>query len=328
MRRVEARMLYSNQYSNAFARIGGDAIIPVVSEYLENYEFGFMAGVLLIEAHHRHANTAMWDPMRRWPDFSEVEAARERRRSTRAPPSSPMADRLFGVIERLGRPENEDRAQLLAILLGKLAISIPHGDRRETVGKLLSLPQPIAAKQHLLAALVMDGEVISADVVMQGVRAWIDQKNKQKYWVIDQHLWEVEGWIELLPFSDRPETTVDAIAEVNAAIGRQHEMERVVTALSRAPGEVAERLLGQLARQNRGLAGAYHWESQSSPAAPRPPLCCLLILRLTVSWGTVVAAWTYGRCRQDWCLLPTHFPRSNPNWSAVTRPEKAVTAVR
>jgi hypothetical protein len=259
--RRSARMLYSNQYSNAFARIGGDAIIPVVSEYLKNYEFGFMAGVLLVEAHHRHANTAMWDPMRRWPDFSEVEAARERRRSTRAPPSSPMADRLFAAIERLGRPENEDRAQLLAILLGKLAISIPHGDRRETVGKLLSLPQPIAAKQHLLAALVMDGEVISADVVMQGVRAWIDQKNKQKYWVIDQHLWEVEGWIELLPFSDSPETTVDAIAEVNAAIGRQHEMERVVTALSRAPGEVAVRLLGQLARQNRELAGAYHWES-------------------------------------------------------------------
>jgi hypothetical protein len=259
--RRSARMLYTNQYSNAFARIDGDAIAAVVSEYLENYEFGFMAGVLLLEAHHRQANTAMWDPMRRWPDFSEVEAARERRRSTPTPPSSPMADRIFAAIERLGRPENDDRAQLLAIQLGKLAISIPHGDRRETVGRLLSLPRPISAKQHLLAALVMDGEVISSDLVMQGVRAWIDEKNNHKYWVIDQHLWEVEGWLELLPFSDRPEATVDAIAEVNAAIGRRHRMERVITALSHAPGEVAERLLGQLARQNNWLASPYHWES-------------------------------------------------------------------
>jgi hypothetical protein len=164
-------MLYTNQYSDAFAQIDGDAIVPVVSEYLENYEFGFQAGVLLVEAHHRQANTAMWDPMRRWPDFSDVETARERRRSPYPPPSSPMADRMFAAIERLGRPENEDKAQLLAIQLGKLAVSIPHGDRRKAIESLLSLPQPIRTKRELLAALVMDGNVISADLVMQGVRA-------------------------------------------------------------------------------------------------------------------------------------------------------------
>jgi hypothetical protein len=255
-----ARMLYTNHYSSAFARIDGDAIVPVVGEYLESYEFGFAAGVLLVEAHQRQANTAVWDPMRRWPDFSNVETAREKRRSL-PPPSSPMADRIFAAIERLGRLENEDKAQLLALQLGKLAVSIPHGDRPETVGRLLSLPQHIRAKREFLAGLVMDGEVIGADVVMQGVRAWIDEKHKNKYWMIDQHLWEVEGWLELLPFSDRPETIVDAIAEVNAVIGREHEMERVITALSHAPGEVAEPLLGQLARQNEKLANSYHWES-------------------------------------------------------------------
>lgn len=259
--RRSARMLYRNQYSDAFARIDSDAIVPVVSEYLENYEFGFMAGVLLVEAHHRQANTAMWDPMKRWPDFSEVEAARERRRSTPTPPSSPTADRIFAAIERLARPESEERAQLLALQLGKLAISIPHGDRRQTIGKLLSLPQPIGVKQHLLAALVMDGEVISAGLVMQGVRSWIDERNKHKHWVINQHFWEVERWLELLPFSGHPETIVDAIAEVNAVIGRQYRMEGVITALSHTPGDVAERLLGQFARQNRWLANPYHWES-------------------------------------------------------------------
>jgi hypothetical protein len=255
-----ARMLYTNHYSNAFARINGDAIVPVVSEYLETYEFGFQAGLLLVEAHHRHANTAMWDPMRRWPDFSDVETVREKRRSMPPPPSSPMADRIFAAIERLGRAENDDKAQLLAIQLGKLAVSIPHGDRRETVGKLLSLPQPIRTKREFLAALVMDGETISADLVMQGVRAWIDEAKKQT-WMRDQGFWEVEGWLELLPLSDRPEAIVDAIAEVNAALGREHEMERVITALSRAPGEIAECLLGQLARQNGRLASPYHWES-------------------------------------------------------------------
>ena len=254
------RTLYTLHYSNAFARIDGDAIVPVVSEYLETCEFGVPAGVLLVEVHHRQANTAIWDPMRRWPDFSDVETAREKRRSSPPPPSSPMADRIFAAIERLGRPENEDKAQLLAIQLGKLAVSIPHGDRREIVGKLLSLPQPIRAKRELLSALAMDGEVIYADLVLQGVGAWIDEV-KKRTWMRDEGFWEVEGWLELLPLSDRPEAIIDAIAEVNAAVGREHEMERVITALSHAPGEMAERLLGQLARQNGRLASPYHWES-------------------------------------------------------------------
>jgi hypothetical protein len=213
----------------------------------------------IVEAHHRQANTAMWDPMRRWPDFTDVGAVRERRSMT-APPSSATADRLFAAIERLGRSENESKAQLLAIQLGRLAVSIPHGDRRESIGRLLSLPEPIRSKREPLAALVMDGEVIGADMVMQVVRAWIDDAKKQT-WMRDQGFWEIEGWLELLPFSDRPETLVDAIAEVSAAVGREHEMERVITALSHAPGEAAEHLLGRLARKNRGLASAYHWET-------------------------------------------------------------------
>jgi len=255
------RMLYTNYYHNAFARIGGDDIVPIVSEYLEDKDFGFDAGVLLVQVWHHQSNVPMPGGLNRWPNFSEVVAARARRLpgAMAAPPSS-LAERIFAAISHLAKPENDNDAQLQAIRLGRLALSIPHGDKAEIISALCSLPQPIRTKRELFAAMILDGEIISANLVMQGVRAWIDEAN-QKQWMIRESFWEVEGWLELLPFTDRPAAVVEAIAEVNAVLGHEREMEQVVSALSYLPGEEAERLLGQLARKNKKLASTYHWEN-------------------------------------------------------------------
>ena len=253
------RTLYNIQYRDAFARIDGDIIVPIVSEYLEKENFGFDAGFLLVEAWHRQANQPMPDPLKRWPNFENVAAARASKAAASAAASSPLSDRLFAAIESLAKPDKERNDQLLAIQLAKIGLSVPHGGKENIIDAVRSLPQPVRAKRELFAALAMDGEVLSADAVMEAVRSWIEE-TKQKPWMKDQNFFEVEGWLELLPFTDRPTELTTAIPEVIAAIGHERDMDRVVSALSYMPGEQGEQLLGDLARRHPKLASPYDWE--------------------------------------------------------------------
>ena len=68
----------------------------------------------------------------------------------------------------------------------------------------MTLPQPIKAKLELLAAMVLDGHVLDVDVVMQGIDEWLTEAPKDA-WHKRQNTWEIEPWLELLPFSTRPE---------------------------------------------------------------------------------------------------------------------------
>jgi hypothetical protein len=164
---------------------------------------------------------------------------------------------IFAAIDRLvrsGVPDNEQ----LAIRLGRIALAIPHGDKTGIVNALLVVPQPIRAKRELLAALVLEGEIISADVVLEGVRAWINEAQTNR-WMLQQGLWEIEGWLELLPFSDRPAATIEGLELVNAALAYPQRMERLVSVVSGAPGSKAEDVLLQMVRRYPQLANQHDW---------------------------------------------------------------------
>lgn len=77
---------------------------------------------------------------------------------------------------------------------------------------------------------MLDGKTISAGLVLDGVRAWIEDARK-KPWMFDQGLWEVEGWLALLSFTDRPAATIDGVDLVLNALPRPRPLERVVSAL-------------------------------------------------------------------------------------------------
>jgi hypothetical protein len=69
----------------------------------------------------------------------------------------------------------------------------------------------------LLAALVLDGEVISAELPLQAVREWLAAA-REKTWMYREGLREVEGWLQLLPFSDRPAATIEGVELVIGAL--------------------------------------------------------------------------------------------------------------
>jgi hypothetical protein len=255
----DAAHSYVLQYRQAFAAIGGEEITRLMADYLGDTDFGFDAACVLKAVWDCAQNTPKSSLFRSWPDFSDVAARREERRTeTGPPPTSPYAEAIFSAIERLIQAGSDASAQLLAIKLARIALSMPHGDKAADIRALLEMPQPVGSKRELLAALVLAGKIISGDMVLDGIRAFFDAA-QQNRWMLNEGWWEIEGWLELLPFSDRPSALLDGIATVTAAMPRHERMDRVVRALGYAPGMEAERVLGELARRSPRLVSQHGW---------------------------------------------------------------------
>jgi hypothetical protein len=142
-------------------------------------------------------------------------------------------------------------------MLGRIAFSLPHGDTRPVIEALLALPQPIRSKRELFAAMILDGEVLSADLVLSAMAAWTDDAG-QNTWR-RRELWEPIGWLELLPFTDRPDSLLDGVAMLADAVPHLDRMDRVVTAAANAPGGQAEILLVALLRRFPTLVSQHEW---------------------------------------------------------------------
>jgi hypothetical protein len=287
--RSDAATNWTLQYQQALAQIGSDQVVEIMQVYLEQPDFGFRAGLVLRAAWDReHGPTPpAWNS--RWPDFSEVKAARTASSTNTSRP----AEMIFTSIDRLIRSGTSD-AQRLAITLGRIGLALPHGDKSAIIAAVIDAPQPIRAKRELLAAIVLDGGTVSADLVLQGVRAWLDQA-QQDTWMFLEGMWEIEGWLELLPFSDRPDATIEGIELVSAALSHPRRMERVLSALAYAPGDNAETVMLGFVRQHPQLANQHDWVKafleRGTPSAARMLIDLVFDGDLPSTHGPVDSRW-------------------------------------
>jgi hypothetical protein len=165
---------------------------------------------------------------------------------------------IFAAIERLLRPSSDEGRQRLAIMLGRIGVAIPHGDRGPVLQSLINLQLPIRTKRELLTTLVVDGEIINADLILEGVRACMEEVSRHG-WVQHQDLWEVESWLELLPFTDRPAATIAGVELVYAGLQYRHELQRAIDATAYAPDPESDNILAAMARRFPTLARENHW---------------------------------------------------------------------
>jgi hypothetical protein len=77
--------------------------------------------------------------------------------------------------------------------------------------------------------------------------------------MLTERQWQPDAWLELLPFSDRPEVMLEAAELVEAASQRPHRRERIVFAPGVAPAPEAEGTLYELGRRFARLANSYEW---------------------------------------------------------------------
>jgi hypothetical protein len=269
----DAAMRYSNQYGAAFARIGGDEAAIIASEYLEDRLFGGDAALILKAISDKQVNAPAPSIHRQWPRYEEVAAARAHRAvSPKRELAHWLADPIFAAIDRLAKPDTDQEGQLLAIQLARIALGMPHTERVPLIARVLALPQPVRAKWQLLAAMALDGEVLDADLVMRGVNEWLAEAPRNA-WHKRQNTWEIEPWLELLPFTTQPESVLEGLTKVKAFYGKDwaKRWERVLRAVAGVPGPEGEKLLAALARTHKDIASDFEWMKallgRESPAA-------------------------------------------------------------
>jgi hypothetical protein len=204
------------------------------------------------------------DLFRRWPWFEEVEAARiNRAASPRHDPLNSYAAPIFVAIERLAKPEANRDDQLLSIGLARVALSMPHGDHDQLIARVMDLPQPLTAKRTLFAAVVLDGQIIDTDLVMRAIDEWLAEANENptNAWHKRQNVLEIEPWLELLPFSTRPEAILEGLTKVKAFYesGWAKRWERVLSAVAAVPGAEGNALLERLVRAHKDIADDHAW---------------------------------------------------------------------
>jgi hypothetical protein len=92
------------------------------------------------------------------------------------------------------------------------------------------------------------------------VDEWLAEAPKDA-WHKKQNTWEIEPWLELLPFTTRPEAVIEGLTKVKAfyGVGSAKRWERVLTAVAQVPGAEGETLLAALARTHKDIAGDFEW---------------------------------------------------------------------
>jgi hypothetical protein len=257
----DASMRYSNQYRDAFSRLGGAEAAAIAAEYLEDRVFGLDASLVLKAISDKQLNVPEPSFHRQWPWFDEVAAARAERGAFRKrEPENTLAAPILAAIDDLAKPDIDKEGQLLAIQLARIALAMPHSDQDALIARVMALPQPLKAKRGLLAAIALDGQVLDVDVVMQGVDEWL-QEAPNDAWQKRQNTWEIEPWLELLPFTTRPEAVIEGLTKVKAFYGTgwAKPWERVLTAVAQVPGAEGEALLAELARVHIDIASDFEW---------------------------------------------------------------------
>jgi hypothetical protein len=297
----DAQHSWTLQYRRAFSAIGDPQVVEAMKAYLPDAGFcgfGVDAAIVLKDIWDREQNSPRDRGFRPMPDFSEVRIRRtERQNRGSGGTSSPFADAIIAVIDGLIQPGSSDDAHHHALQLAKVAFSMPYRNRTDLIDTLLRLPQPLRGKQELLIVLVCSGEIIQADMILDGIKALVDE-SKTKQWLLgDGNWWEWEGWLRLMPFSDRPSATIDALELIEPNRRQPWHMRGLLAALAHAPSAEAGEILVELARKDPRFFREHDWlaavEKRGTASSARLLLDLICEGALTTPGG--IDSWTLGR---------------------------------
>jgi NACHT conflict system protein len=256
----DALTLYTRTYSGALAAIGDDNAVELLKGKLADPLFGQEAALALRQICERQHTTTPAPKARllSGPDLSQVKIRRAERRAG-LPKQCQFGEAIFAVAEDLAKPARSEAEQRQALGLATVAFTMPYANKTGLIELLLALDPPLAEKRNLLMALTMAGEIISVELMLEGIRAFFEAA-KQKPWMLQgTGLWELKEWLQLLPFSDRPSATIEALELLPKNLLHRWDLRGVLSSLANTPDTDAERILGELAKRDHDLLGEYDW---------------------------------------------------------------------
>jgi hypothetical protein len=256
----DSHMSRTLQYRHAFAAIGGSEVEELMREYLADAGFcgfGVSAAWVLKDLWDREQSAPKDKTLPMRSEFVDVNAQREKRKKGGIE-SSLQADAILSVVSSLAKGDAGEEAHRHAIALASVAFLMPCVGKEALIESLLKLPRPWAWKQGLLKVLVVAGETISADMIIAGINELLEEA-KTKRWLLDENSGQLDGWLVLLPFSDRPKALHDVISLLDPPLREPWRLRRVLSALGHAPSPQAEEILAELAQRDPRFLGEFEW---------------------------------------------------------------------
>lgn len=253
-----ASTCYTHIYKDAFSAIGGDKVAQLMIKYLPDLDFGIEAAYVLKIIWDKQQNDYERKAFKPWPDFSEVATCHQQRQQEALSYESPFAKTIFFTIHDIFLSSCGDKEYRHILKLAKIALSMPHGDKGSITSDLLQLPMTLSEKLELLKSLVVAGYKIRADMVLQGLKELLEEA-KQKPWLLDAQYNRIEEWLQLVPFSDRPEALDEALALGKAHLKVPQNLQQLLAALAYAPNAQAELSLFKLAEDDPRFYRNYDW---------------------------------------------------------------------
>lgn len=257
----EAYHSWTLQYGRAYAAIGDDQATATLRSYLLDAGhggFGLDAAQALRAIWQRQQGIKNYGPFRGPPEFADVRARRAERQASANTLTSPFAEAIFAAVDQLLQREQDDEAQAHALKLAAIGLGMPYGDKRTAIDRLLHLAQPYSAKLGLFTALVSAGELIEAGLVVNCINALLEDA-KTKPWLLQENQGTIDRWLLLLPFTGRPETTLEVLALLHPHSRLPWRLRPVLSALGFAPSEAAEQVLLGLAQQDERFLEDHDW---------------------------------------------------------------------
>lgn len=252
----EARILYTHEYQRAFQSISAPETAVLMREYLHDVDFGELAALVLTAQWTAANEPSNWKRFGVGVDFSRVEEKRAVRANDPAATSA-EADAIFSAIQPLIADEATEDQKKHAVALGVVATRLPHGERNETIKKLISL-SPRRSRAALLQNLILSGETIDIEMVMNGL-AEVFEAAKAQQWILSEGGYELKEWLRLLPFANHPTKALAIVGSLPDDQRSLHCLEEMIAGFGVAPGHDAEKVLFQLAEADPKLYSNHAW---------------------------------------------------------------------
>ncbi|QTN22240.1 hypothetical protein HZ992_19055 [Rhizobacter sp. AJA081-3] len=296
----EASHSWALQYARAFVAIGDDQSIATLESHLMDAGhggFGIDAAGALCAIGQRQLGIANDTSFRGSPEFSNVRARRAERQGSTAPATCSIAERIFDSVEKLLQDGADGEAQVHALQLAATGLGLPYGDKRTIIDRLQRLPQPYGTKLRFFTALVNAGELIDAQLIVECIDALLEDA-KTKPWLLQENQGEIDRWLLLLPFTSRPEVTLEVLARLHPHIRLPWRLRPLLSALGSAPSDTAEQVLMGLAKEDARFLSDYDW---FAALEKRDTLSSLRMLLDLICGGEAKGeggrpdTWTFGR---------------------------------
>ncbi len=272
----EAGEPMTHVYQRAFLAIRTPETAALMKEYLEDLDFDAPAARVLADQ-WRTANEPPKD--RRFLggiDWSEVAAKRTARLADPAA-TCDEAEAIFAAIDRLIADGATQKQQKQAVALGIIALRLPHGQRDETIRKLIAVEpghRYDVTRSDLLLSLVLSGEEIDIADVIAGVKETIEKVGPQ-VWTLTQHGgFYLKTWLQLLPFVNKPVEGIDFLLSLPIELRDVYFLRDLVLSYAYAPAGTAEEALFKLAEADARFYFDRNWREAvialgSKPSARR-----------------------------------------------------------